>query len=187
MWNHSTLEMDINKGLISKFKKYAKISGIIFILIGLAGILFPTVLTFVTTIFVAYLMLIAGISSAWFTWVSNRNDWAGWLKSIVLIGVASYIFIDPLQGVATLGLVLSFYFFMDAFAGFGLALSLRPEKIWMLWLFNAFTSLVLGVLFVVGWPMSSLYLIGILVGISLLFDGITLLAGGAFLDKLENE
>lgn len=186
MWNHSTIEMDINKGLISKFKKYARISGVLFIVIGLAGILFPTVLTFATTLFVAYIMLFAGISAAWFTWMSDRSDWAGWLKSMVLIGVSLYMLLNPLQGVATLGIVISFYFFMDAFAGFGLAFSLRPNKIWTWWLFNAITSFILGVIFVSGWPLSSIYLIGFFVGVSLFLDGIALLAGGSFLDKTQN-
>jgi len=73
------------------------------------------------------------------------------------------------------------YNFMDAFSSFSLAFSFRPQKIWLVWLFNTITSLALGVLFVIGWPTNSLFLIGILVGISLLFDGIALHPGGAFI------
>jgi len=89
------------------------------------------------------------------------------------------------QGVATLGLLFSFYFLMDAFSSFGLAFSLKPQKVWVFWLINAISSLILGVLFIIGWPLSSLYLVGLFVGISLLFDGIALLAGGKFIDDLE--
>ena len=52
-----------------------------------------------------------------------------------------------------------------------------------MWLFNAITSLVLGILFVIGWPTSSLFLIGLFVGISLLFDGLALLLGSAFIHE----
>ena len=190
MWNwntHLTAEMNLNKNLVASFKKYAKISGTIFILLGVAGIFFPTFMTMTTLAFVAYLMLFAGFFSGWMTWTSNRHDWAGWLKSILLIMVAIFMIFYPMQGVATLGLLLSIYFFMDAFAEFGLAFSLRPQKVWILWLLNAITSLALGVIFIVGWPFSSLYLVGLFVGISLFFDGIALLSGGIFLDEIDED
>jgi uncharacterized membrane protein HdeD (DUF308 family) len=76
---------------------------------------------------------------------------------------------------------------MDAFAGFGLAYSLREDKHWWLWLINAITSFVLGVLFVMGWPLSSLWLVGLFIGISLLFDGLALLVGGAYLEDINKK
>jgi len=93
----------------------------------------------------------------------------------------------PMQGIAALGLLFAIYFFTDAFAGFGLAFSMKPQKMWWLWLVNAVTSLVLGVIFIVGWPFSSLFMVGLLVGISLLFDGVALLSGGIFLDEIDKE
>ncbi len=190
MWNWNNnlnAEMNINKNLVDNFKKYATVSGIMFIIMGLIGILYPVIMTYSSLVFIAYLMLLAGIFSGWLTWKSNREDWAGWLKSFMLIIVAVLLLLYPLSGAAALGLLFAVYFFTDAFAGFGLAFSLRPQKIWLFWLFNAITSLVLGVLFLINWPTSSLYLIGLLVGISLLFDGIALLSGGALVDKIDEE
>ncbi len=178
MWHYKTTEVDINNTLIDKFKKYAKIGGVVFILLGLVGIFFPTYMTFGTLAFVSYLMLFAGISAGALTWTSNRKDWAGWLKSFILITVSLYMFFYPMQGVATLGLLFSFYFFMDAFTGFGLAFSAEGKKHKWVWVFNAVTSLALAIIFIVSWPFSSLWLIGFFVGISLFFDGIALLIGG---------
>ncbi len=187
MWKYTTLEMEADLALIETFKKYSKIGGILFIILGIIGIVFPTFMTFTTVIFLAYLMLFAGLSSAWMTWMSNRKDWAGWLKSFLLMGVAVLMLSYPMEGVATLGLLFSIYFFTDAFASFGLAFSLKPQKIWWMWLFNAITSLVLGAIFIVEWPFGSLFMVGLLVGISLLFDGIALLTGGALLEAVEKE
>ncbi len=188
MWNwntHISTGMNINKSLVASFKKYAKISGTAFILLGAAGIFFPTFMTMTTLAFVSYLMLFAGFFAGWMTWTSNRHDWAGWLKSVLLIMVAIFMIFYPMQGAATLGLLMAIYFFMDAFAEFGLAFGLRPQNVWWLWLLNAITSFVLGVIFVAGWPFSSLYLVGLFIGISLFFDGIALLSGGIFLDKID--
>jgi len=190
MWKwhkNLNLEININKNLIDNFKKHAKMGGTLFILLGAVGILFPVFMSITTVFLVAYLMLFAGVSAGVLTYKSNREDWSGWLKSFVLVLASFFILFYPMQGAAALGLVFSIYFFTDAFAGFSLAFSLRPQKVWLFWLFNSMTSLVLGVLFVIGWPMSSLFLIGILVGISLLLDGVALLLGGAFVEDVDDE
>jgi len=187
-WHQNlNLEMNINKNLVDSFKKHAKIGGSILVLMGTVGIIFPQIMSITTVILVAYLMMFAGISIALLTYKSNKEDWVGWLKSFILLLSSFFLFFYPMQGAAALGLIFSVYFFTDAFAGFSLALSLKPQKIWLVWLFNAITSLVLGVLFVIGWPTSSLYLIGILVGISLLFDGIALLVGATFVEDIDDE
>ena len=184
-WNEElTVEMNLNKNLVDQFRKSARISGILFILFGAAGIFFPTFMSLTTLAFVAYLMLFAGIMSGYMTWTTNRESWVGWLKSLMLILVAVFMIFYPMQGIATLGLLFAIYFLVDAFAEFGLAFSLYPQKIWIMWLLNAIASLMLGVIFVIGWPFNSLFLVGMLVGISLLFDGIALLAGGAFLEEM---
>jgi len=190
MWRwhkNLNLEMNLNKNLVDNFKKHAKISGSIFVLVGAIGIIFPAFMSVTTVMLVAYLMMFAGISAGLLTYKSNKEDWAGWLKSFILVLASFVLLYYPLQGAAALGLVFAIYFFTDAFAGFGLAFSLKPQKIWLVWLFNAITSLVLGVLFIIGWPKSSLFLIGLLVGISLLFDGVSLLLGGAFVEDVEDK
>jgi len=190
MWRwhkNLNLEMNLNKNLVDNFKKHAKISGILFVLVGAIGIIFPAFMSVTTVMLVAYLMMFAGISSGVMTYRSNKEDWAGWLKSFILVLASFVLLYYPLQGAAALGLVFAIYFFTDAFAGFGLAFSLKPQKIWIVWLFNAITSFALGVLFVIGWPKSSLFLIGILVGISLLFDGVSLLLGGAFVEDIDDK
>jgi len=181
-WNQNlNLEMNVNKNLVDNFKKYSKIGGFILIAMGVVGIIFPQILSVTTVMLVAYLMMFAGTSIALLTYKSNKEDWVGWLKSFILLLSSFLLLFYPMQGVAALGLVFSVYFFTDAFTGFSLAFSLKPQKVWLVWLFNAITSLALGVLFVMGWPTSSLFLIGIFVGISLLFDGIALLLGSSFM------
>lgn len=182
MWNIPT-----DGSLFKKFGKHAKIAGVIFMLLGVAGIVFPIFMTMATVVFVAWLLLFAGISAAVMTWQTDRSDWMGWLKSFALILVSLYMLFSPLGGAATLGLLLSIYFFTDAFASFGLASNMRPAQGWWIWLVNGLLSLGLGVIMLLGWPFSSLYLVGIFVGISLLFDGIALFMGGKFIQKLDDE
>ncbi len=182
MWN-----IPVEETLFKKFGKHAKIAGIVFILLGIAGIAFPPFMTVASVVFVSWLLLFAGISAAFFTWQTDRSDWMGWLKSFALILVSLYMLFSPLGGAATLGLLFSIYFFTDAFAGIGLAMNMKPAKGWWIWLLNALLSLGLGIFFLLGWPFSSIYLVGLFVGISLIFDGIALFLGGRFMQKLDEK
>ncbi len=181
MWKYPNAEH-----LFEKFTKYSKIAGIIFIILGLAGIFEPVYMTVATVAFVAWIMMFAGFMAAYFTYITDKEDYLGWLKSFVLIGISLLMIFYPMTGVGTVGLLLAIYFFVDSFAGFSMAFTMKPAKGWVWWLVNAIFSLLIGILFIVGWPFTSLYLIGLLVGFSLFFDGIALLATGSIFKKLNS-
>jgi len=63
----------------------------------------------------------------------------------------------------------------DRFAGllFGLEFSPFPGWIWMV--INGILSFFLAALFLVDWPFSSIWLVGLFVGISLFLDGLTII------------
>ncbi|WP_457748116.1 DUF308 domain-containing protein [Sulfurimonas sp.] len=82
MWKYP-----IEENLFEKFSKYTKIAGVVFILLGLVGIIYPTFMTMATVTFVAWLMMFSGLMAGYFTYISNKKDMAGWLKSFVLIGI----------------------------------------------------------------------------------------------------
>ena len=84
-----------------------------------------------------------------------------------------------------IGLLLAVYFLFDAMASFTLAQSVHPAKGWGWMTLNGVVSALLAVLLLVGWPTMSLWLVGIFVGISLLFDGAALVAIGWMLRKGE--
>jgi len=179
MWNHPKED-----NLFEQFGKFSKKTGLIFIILGLVGIIFPTFMTIATVVFISWIMLFAGITAAYFTYISDKSDWLGWLKSFILIGAALLILFYPLSGAATIGLLLAIYFFMDAFAGFALASSVYPNRGWWLWIINALLSFGLAVVFLMNWPFSSIYMVGIFIGISLFFDGLALYMGGFFWHKM---
>jgi len=74
------------------------------------------------------------------------------------------------------GVLLVVYFLLTGFASIGFSLVLRPLGGWVWMMLNGVLSIILAVVFLAGWPFSSAALIGILVGISFVFDGISLLA-----------
>jgi len=77
-------KLPIEEDFFEPFYKYTKIAGVIFILLGLVGIIFPVFMTLATVTFVSWLMLLAGLMAAYFTFISDKSDVLGWLKAFVL-------------------------------------------------------------------------------------------------------
>jgi uncharacterized membrane protein HdeD (DUF308 family) len=163
--------------------KNAMGAGIVLILLGMAGIVFPAFMSVAVVFFVAWMMLLGGLASGWFTWMSDRSDWMGWFKAFIPVLVALMLFFKPMPGIAAVGLLLAIYFLFDSFGNMALALTMKPAPGWWMWLLNGLFSLILAVIFLVGWPFSSLVLVGLFVGISLLIDGVVLLTLGRALKR----
>jgi len=167
-----------NKDITQKFVKYSKIYGIVFVLLGILGIIFPNLMSITSAYFIAWLMLFSGIFTAIHTWQINKKDWLSWLKALLFIVVAVLIFANPLTGVITLGILFTAYFLVDSALNFTLAFKLRPNAGWLIALLNAILSLALGAYFFIAItnPLETMWAVGIVVGISLFFDGVMLLS-----------
>ncbi len=186
MWNYSMLPSDLD--ILPRYSKHAMIIGVILVILGFVGIIYPFYTSVFAMAFVAWLMIFGGIVSGFLTFVTEKNDWLGWLKTLILIGVGVFMLVRPLVGVETLGLLLAIYFLLDAFIGFALGSMMKPSKGWWLWSLNGFFSLLLAIIFLISWTSiaAEAWLIGIFVGISLLFDGITLIVIGNKIKKIGN-
>ncbi len=163
---------------IPSFGKYTLITGILLILLGITGIILPAVLALGTAIFFGWLLLTAGIIWALHSFRYNRKNFLDWLKPFLLILCGCLIIFYPLTGIAAVSLLLAIYLMMDAFGSFSLAKAIHPAKGWGWMTFNGITSLILAVLFLISGPISSMWLIGIYIGISLFFDGFVLVTIG---------
>ncbi|WP_457652157.1 HdeD family acid-resistance protein [Rhodocaloribacter sp.] len=165
---------------LRKFRTHSIIIGILMILLGIAGIFLPTLMSLTTSIFVGWLFVFGGLFLAYHIFRNNRKNWVAWFKAIVLLVVGVLLLVFPAAGVAALGMMLIVYFLLDSFSSIAAAINLRGRKGrgWMY--LNSLLSLILAVIFIVGWPFSSMWLVGLFVGISLFMDGLALLLLGIF-------
>ena len=95
----------------------------------------------------------------------------------VLAGIA--IIGQPGMALATLTLFLAIYFIVDGLTVIfaSTAVASGQGKGWVI--FNGIITLMLGIMIWRGWPVSGAWAIGILLGIRLIFSGITMLALGS--------
>ncbi len=160
--------------LNKRFGRYSIIVGFLLILLGSVGIVLPKLMSLETSLFIASLFLVGGIFWLSHSFKYSRKDWADWLKPVLLLVTGGFMMFYPMSGIAAIGLLLAVYLLLDAFGSFSFASSMGsvPGSGWMM--FNGVLSLILAMMFLIGWPATSMFLVGLYVAISLFFDGVVL-------------
>ena len=172
------MDIIIDEQKMPSFGRHTLITGILLLILGMTGMILPGILALGTAIFFGWLLLTAGIIWAIHTFRCNRKNFLDWLKPFFLVLCGCLIFFYPLSGVEAVGLLLAIYLMMDAFGSFSLAKAIHPAKGWGWMTFNGVISLLLALLFLISGSVTSMWLVGIYIGISLFFDGLVLVTIG---------
>ncbi|MEH6456535.1 MAG: DUF308 domain-containing protein [Cocleimonas sp.] len=170
--------------IIPHFGSYSITIGILLIMLGCIGILLPGFIALEATLIIASLLIVGSIF--WLVHAYNYKSygWAHWLKPLILLFTGGLMLFYPMNGVAIIGLLLVVYLILDALGSFTFAYMAHPVIGWGWMVFNGITSLALAILFLIGWPESTLVIVGLYISISLFFDGWALLYMGWMQSKL---
>lgn len=148
--------------------------GVILMLAGLASILLPFAAGIAGTIFFGSLVLVSGVAHWVYAWSERRAGGVVWQIFIGLVYLLAGIsmLLLPVSGVFALTLVLACYIGIEGVLELFFFFWLRPLPGAVWFLVDGIVSLLLCVLIFVGWPSSSLWALGTLLGVSLLFSGL---------------
>ena len=169
------------------FKAFAIAEGILLIILGVLALIFPVLASVWVTGVIAVVFLVGGVVG----WISNlaRSKRMGrWIcfwrlvvSTLFIVAGASMISnfrspADAAEQVATLSLAIGIVFLVEGVVAFfnGLSHSNRPGAGWAV--ANGVITFILGLLIVTLNSWNLVWVLGMLVGISLLFSGIDLIA-----------
>jgi uncharacterized membrane protein HdeD (DUF308 family) len=146
--------------------------GLVSILIGCLAIGAPHVATSKTVLVIGVLLLIAGLTEVIHAvMVRNLRGFAMHLLAAALyLIVGLFVLEDPERAAGVLTLLLAASFFVGGVLRIIFSL-VEHFPAWPWVLLNGVVDLILGILIWRGWPESSLWVIGLFVGIELLFHG----------------
>lgn len=181
------LSFKFDPEFVSQIRKFSLVTGILLILVGIAGAILPQIMSLVVDAFLGWIFVIGGILAGYLAILGRGRSMIAYLKPVLLLIIGALFIFYPLAGVATLALLLTVYLLLDAFGGFGLAYDLYPMRGWGWMAFNGLMSFVLALVLFIGWPVSSPVMLGLYVGISLIFDGLTLVFIGIAAGKTRPE
>lgn len=159
--------------------------GLAMIVLGSLALYSTTAATFISVKLLAWLFIFSGFIQIGHAFYSR--GWKGFLLQLIL-GIISVIagFIilaNPFSGAITLTLLLGFLFIIQGMVRIILSLTKRFEH-WVWILVSGILSVILGVMILYQWPWSGLYIIGLFVGIDLIFNGWSLIMLSTFAKKL---
>ena len=151
--------------------------GIALLMLGVAAVVRSVVATVVSMLFFGWLLVIAaGIEVAQLIMVGRWGGMFPHMMAAVLFAVVGILILwRPLVTAEILTLLMGAFFLVA-----GLFHIIAPAMIflpdWGWHVLNGFVTLLLGILVLAQWPVSGLWVIGLFVGIELIFYGITWIA-----------
>ncbi len=149
---------------------------VLMIAAGVLAIAVPWIAGIAVTALVGWLLLFSGVFHLVFAW---RGSTGRAVISEILLGivyglVGVYLLANPLAGLASLTLALAVYLFVEAALEFVLSYQHRRGASGSGWLLlDGIVTLVLAAMIAATWPFSAAWVPGTLVGISMLFSGIS--------------
>jgi uncharacterized membrane protein HdeD (DUF308 family) len=146
--------------------------GVLEIILGTIAIGASVVATVVTVVFFGWLLLIGGVLSA--VHAFWRKRWRGFFLDLVtgvLYAVAGFLMVaEPLAAAASLTLLIAMLLLIGGIFRIVVALSGHLEH-WGWVLLNGVITAALGVMIWRQWPSSALWVIGMFIGIEMIFYG----------------
>ncbi|RJX32731.1 MAG: HdeD family acid-resistance protein [Desulfarculus sp.] len=152
------------------------ILGIVFLILGSAAIVAPWAAALAVNVLVGWLLLISGVVQILHSFQAHR--WGliwNLLGSAVYIVAGVLLLTQPLTGVITLTLLLAAFFIVEGVYKLVLAFKVKPSRAWGWLFFSGLLALLLGLLIWARWPGDAPWVLGLLLGIDLIFGGWSLI------------
>jgi uncharacterized membrane protein HdeD (DUF308 family) len=174
--------------LIKKASGWFIVMAVVFILLGMMAIIEPVVAGLAVAILVGWLLIFGGLAHLVAAFSGGGAAHVLWQ---VLIGVlylfgGIYFLMHPLLALGSLTLFLSAIILMEGVFEIIAYFRMRGHRASGWLLINSLVTLLLGGLIWIRWPSSSVWAIGILVGVNLLMTGISRLMFGLAARELAN-
>jgi uncharacterized membrane protein HdeD (DUF308 family) len=159
--------------------------GIVFLIAGVAALSSVLMATVVSVAFVGAMMLVSGIAE-----IINAFSVKGWGKFLLwaLLGVLYVVagivtFQNPLLAATVLTLVLGVTLVIAGCLRVFLATQMAEGTGWVWVVLSGIITLLLGGVVLAHWPVSSLYMLGIFLGVDLIVAGIGWISTGMALKR----
>jgi uncharacterized membrane protein HdeD (DUF308 family) len=148
--------------------------GVVYLVVGFIALGSVVTATVASVFVVGVMMIIAGIAEVFSAFqIKSWGRFLLWVLRGALYIVAGFVtFENPLLAAAVLTLILGASLVASGVVRIILAFSMKRETPWVLVLLSAVITLLLGLLILAHWPVSSLYILGLFLGIDLIMAGV---------------
>jgi uncharacterized membrane protein HdeD (DUF308 family) len=172
----------VEAGIVNEVKGIARTSigwsialSVLLIVIGMCAIVVPFLAGVAVTGIVAWLIVLGGVLHLWLAFHVRGTGAHIWqaLVGLAYLWIGVYMMMHPLAGLVALTVVLAVYLLLVGLFELALVMKIRPLPGSGLMLLDAILSLILAGLIWWHLPNTSTWAVGLLVGISILFSGVS--------------
>lgn len=152
--------------------------GILLLVLGMLAVALPNVSTLGIELLVGWLFIIGGVVRVVTIFRKRHMPGFWWFlgSGIIAMALGAILLARPLQGVITLTVVMALFFVVEGVAAVFVALEFRQHlRHWASMLVSGLINLVLAYLIWRGWPNTATWVIGLYVGIYMIFLGVPLI------------
>ena len=152
--------------------------GILFILLGILAIGLPGLFTLGVEQFLGWLFVIGGAVQAYRVFKSYHTVGYGALlvSALLYLVIGVLMLIYPVSGILTLTAFLTVFFLLEGISKILLGFQMHGQVNVGWLIFSGIVALLMAAIIISGWPATGLWVIGLLVGINMLFFGFSLLS-----------
>jgi uncharacterized membrane protein HdeD (DUF308 family) len=149
--------------------------GIVLILLGMMALSLAVLATLVSVVVFGWFLLLGGVLSVIHAFMRRR--WGGFFlelfAGILYVVFGLMVVGNPAEGAVVLTLLIAVFLMLGGIFRIVTALTVRFHH-WVWVLLNGVISLLLGVMIWSQWPLSGLWVIGLFIGIDMVFYGLSL-------------
>ena len=155
---------------------------VLLIVLGIIAVVLPNIGGLALTLYFGWLLVLGGIAFLLFAIRTHARGvmWVQLGLGLLYFLIGGFLITHPLAALATLTVVLAAYLGVEGVLELIIALRARPAagRGWLI--MDGVIALVIAAMILEAWPASSVWAIGTLVGINMIFSGISrLMVGGA--------
>ena len=126
---------------------------------------------------VGFVVVIAGVSQLVFAFKAGEGFWP-YVGGVLTLLIGAYLVGNPVLASGVLTIMLAIYFLASGISEILLSFQIKPVSGWGWTLFTGILSVLLGFMIWGQFPFSGAMAVGVLLGIKLLFSGVTAVALG---------
>lgn len=149
-------------------------NGIIFMVLGGIALASPLIAAEFLFILVGGLLLLTGLFQAVVSYAAKRH-WSYYLSAVICISFGTLLILRPQAGILVLGTIIAIFLLLQGLTQLFYAGVYAPFRGWKWMLVTGLLSIALAILVFVNWPISTIWLLGVLVAINLILFGFSML------------
>jgi uncharacterized membrane protein HdeD (DUF308 family) len=167
------MQRAIQHALIAHWRLFL-FQGVVMIILGILAVCAPVAATLVVDIYIGFLLLLSGIVGLIAMFSAGNMPAFVWslITAALSLLVGILLIRKPVGGELSLTLVLTAFFIVEGVFQTVTSFAHRePMTAWGWLLASGIADLVLAAIIIVGWPMTAVWVLGLLVSLNLITSG----------------